>query len=86
VRCVPRGYRVIAAWLIRWVPDWFTLDLQVLGEVARTTTLDEVRVLSGDFRAGIRHRPNLVRDRLGLRVSGRRLMTLAKQVLSERQT
>lgn len=82
VRCVPPWYRPVAWAIIRWVPAWFSQDWQVLQDVARATSLEEVRVLSGDFRGGIRHRRSLIRDRIGFRVSGRRLMGLARQVLA----
>jgi hypothetical protein len=82
VRCVPPWYRPVAWAIIRWVPAWFSQDWQVLQDVARATSLEEVRVLSGDFRGGIRHRRSLIRDRIGFRVSGRRLLALARHVLA----
>ena len=80
VRCVPPWYRPLAWALVRCWPAGFAQDWQVLQDVARATSLEEVRAFSGDFRGGIRHRHSLVRDRIGLRVSGRRLLTLARQV------
>lgn len=82
VRCVPPWYRPVAWAIIRWVPSWFSQDWQVLQDVARAASLEEVRVLSGDFRGGIRHRRSLIRDRIGFRVSGRRLLQLARHVLA----
>lgn len=81
VQCVPWWCRPVAALLVRWEPGWFALDLQVLRDVARATSLDEIRLLAGDFRGGVRHRFSFVRDCLGIRASGRRLMAMARRVI-----
>lgn len=80
VLCVPWIYRPVARILVKLVPPWFHLDLQVLSDMAKAESLQEVRILAGDFRDDIRHRASFVRDSLGFRASGRRLMGLAKQV------
>lgn len=84
VRCVSPGYRPLAFMLIRLVPDWFSLDLEVLEDIGRSTRLDEVRELCGDFKVGVRHRPSFIRDTLGLRTSGRRVFAIAQQILGPR--
>ena len=84
VRCVSPGYRPLAFVLIRLVPDWFNLDLEVLEDIGRSTRLDEVRELCGDFKVGVRHRPSFIRDTLGLRTSGRRVFAVAQQILGPR--
>jgi len=84
VRCVSPGYRPLAFVLIRLVPDWFKLDLEVLEDVGKSTRLDEVRELCGDFKVGVRHRPSFIRDTLGLRTSGRRVFAIAQQILGPR--
>lgn len=78
------GYRPLAFLLIRLVPDWFSLDLEVLEDIGRSTRLDEVRELCGDFKVGVRHRPSFIRDTLGLRTSGRRVFAIAQQILGQR--
>ncbi len=84
VRCVSPCYRPLAFVLIRLVPDWFKLDLEVLEDIGRSTRLDEVRELCGDFKVGVRHRPSFIRDTLGLRTSGRRVFAIAQQILGPR--
>ena len=84
VRCVPPSYRPLAFVLIRLAPDWFKLDLEVLEDIGRSTRLDEVRELCGDFKVGVRHRPSFIRDTLGLRTSGRRVFAIAQQILGPR--
>ncbi len=83
VRCLPAWCRPVGFILIRCVPSWFRLDLQILEDVSRAGSLEEVRVLSGDFRSGIRQGSSPVRDWLGIRVSGRRVMALAREVMGE---
>ena len=84
VRCVSPGYRPLAFVLIRLSPDWFKLDLEVLEDLGRSTRLEEVRELCGDFKVGVRHRPSFIRDSLGLRTSGRRVFAIAQQLLGPR--
>ena len=84
VRCVAPGYRALAFVLIRLTPHWFRLDLEVLEDIGQSTRLDEVRELCGDFKGGVRHRPSFIRDTLGLRTSGRRVFTIAQQILGPR--
>lgn len=82
VRCLPAWCRPLGFVLIRCVPSWFNRDLQILQDVSGASSLEEVRALSGDFRGGVRHRSSLVRDWLGIRVSGRRVLALACEVMA----
>lgn len=81
LRCVPPLRRPLARILLRIKRSIFERDFTTLRAVAAATSVDEVRRAARDLRGGPLYRSHWVRDRVGVRASGRRLVVIASEVL-----
>jgi hypothetical protein len=83
VRCAFSGWRHPAmALIVTFSPDTFTVDQALIEETARARTLAEVAHAVEVFRYRSKGEKSWIRNGLGVRASGRRIMELAKEVLT----
>lgn len=81
LRCVPPIQRPVARVLLWLNPGVFDRDLATMREVAVATSSEDVRLAARDLRGGGFYQRNLLRDAIGVRASGRRLVAIARRVL-----
>ncbi|MBL9173039.1 MAG: hypothetical protein JNL10_05850 [Verrucomicrobiales bacterium] len=81
LRSVPPLRRPVARLLLLLRPSVFERDFATLREVALATSADEVRQTVVDLRGGPLYRSSMIRDHLGIRASGRRLVNMARRIL-----
>ncbi|MCW5556921.1 MAG: hypothetical protein KIT22_03640 [Verrucomicrobiae bacterium] len=68
--------------MLFWInPGLFDRDLVVIRRAANATSREEVREQAQDLGNGMLYRRSLVRDTIGVRASGRRLVALASRML-----
>ncbi|MBX3732441.1 MAG: hypothetical protein KF791_07575 [Verrucomicrobiae bacterium] len=81
LRCVPPLQRPAARLLLWLDAGLFRRDLETIRTVSVAASADEVRDTAGELGGGMLYRRTWVRDTLGIRASGRRLVAIAKQVM-----
>ncbi len=81
-RAVQWPWGWLAPVFVRAFPHWFRRDFRELTVAGRAVTLQEIKEVASEFRKG--HDPResrtFVRDTLGFRISGRKLMAEAQRV------
>lgn len=78
LRCMSPWKRPLARLVLALSPKVFQPDLEVMRDAGDTWTLDQVKALVVELKKP-RSGWSLVRDGLGIRASGRRLVHLATQ-------
>ena len=80
-RAVQWPWSWLAPVCVRAFPQWFRRDLRELTVAGRAMTLEEIKEVASEFRRS--HDPResrtFVRDTLGFRISGRKLMAEAQR-------
>lgn len=76
-RCLPWWKRPLAVVIHGVWPRAFALDFAVLSESADAHAVFQVSSIANDLRVKLEDRVNPVRNWLGLRISGRRLVEVA---------
>jgi hypothetical protein len=79
--CLPR-WAVVPALLIRVaMPSVFAADLEVLTDAGNATTAREIRIAAQSLSYNPRRARSFIRDTLGIRCSGRRLLALLRETI-----
>lgn len=80
VRTVWPHWRWLAPWFLRQWPAAFRRELRELAASGHATSLLDFKVVAGELRHDPREPHTFLRDTLGVRVSGRRLLIKAEAV------
>lgn len=79
-RTVRPGWRWVLPLLLRLWPTAFRRDLRELGVAGHATSPDDLKAVAAELRHDPREPRTFLRDTLGVRVSGRQLLTEAESI------
>ncbi len=78
--CLPLAWRPFASTLCRIAPDFFSGDLQYVEEAGEATDKRELISLANHIRNNRSFTHGLLRKKLRLRISGRRLLNIQREI------